>query len=159
MIFAKYYNATNVAKEMVTNKEIMGYPYNGNTNFGFEGVYVCMDVTDFWICRIIKGVDEDYEESDGYLVERNRFSIYQVLDKLEEMYNVNLSKHLNYKNEHQMKNQVHNYFKEIDAKSIIKAVILLDDDDGLSNWDSCEADSLEDAIEIIDDGFGIVEDF
>lgn len=37
-----------------------------------------------------------------------------------------------------------------------KAVILLDDYDGLSNWDCCETDSLEEAIEIIDGGYGIL---
>ena len=35
-------------------------------------------------------------------------------------------------------------------------VILLDDYDGLSNWDCYETDSLEKAIEIIDGGYGIL---
>ena len=29
--------------------------------------------------------------------------------------------------------------------------------DGLSNWDCCEADSLEEAIEIIDGGYEILK--
>ena len=33
---------------------------------------------------------------------------------------------------------------------------MLDDWDGLCNWDNCEAESLEDAIDIIDGGFGIL---
>jgi len=34
---------------------------------------------------------------------------------------------------------------------------MLNEYDGLSNWDCCEADSLEKAIEIVDDGYGILE--
>lgn len=41
----------------------------------------------------------------------------------------------------------------------IRAVILLDDYDGLSNWDYYEVDSLEEAIYIIDGGYGILRDF
>lgn len=33
---------------------------------------------------------------------------------------------------------------------------MLDDWDGLINWDNCEVESLEDAIDIIDGGFGIL---
>lgn len=42
------------------------------------------------------------------------------------------------------------------SKDICRAVIMLDDWDGLSNWDNCEAESLKDAIDIIDGGFGIL---
>ena len=40
---------------------------------------------------------------------------------------------------------------------IIKAVIILDDKDGLSNWDCCECNSLDEAIETIDGGYGILQ--
>ena len=55
-----------------------------------------------------------------------------------------------------MKNKCHDYLKRFKTKDICKVVILLDDYDGLSNWDCCEADSLEEAIEIIDGGYGIL---
>ena len=56
---------------------------------------------------------------------------------------------------YEMKNKVHSYFRKFQTSQIIKAVIMLDCEDGLSNWDCCEADSMEEAIKIIDDGFGI----
>lgn len=55
-----------------------------------------------------------------------------------------------------MKNKCHDYLKKFKAKDICKVVILLDDYDGLSNWDCCEVNSLEEAIEIIDGGYGIL---
>lgn len=48
-------------------------------------------------------------------------------------------------------------FDKFKTEQIIRAVILLDDEDGLSNWGCCETDSLEEAIGIIDGGFGIEE--
>ena len=49
----------------------------------------------------------------------------------------------------------HNFFDRYATKQICQAVILLDEEDGLTNWDCCEADSLEECIDIIDGGFGI----
>ena len=57
------------------------------------------------------------------------------------------------------KNKVHDYLRKFSTLNIIKAVIILDDYDGLSNWDCCEADSLEEAIDIIDGGYGILKNF
>lgn len=39
---------------------------------------------------------------------------------------------------------------------ICRAVIFLDDYDGLSNWDNYEVNSLEEAIDIVDGGYGIL---
>ena len=84
MEFAKYYNVSNLVEEMQKAEEIDCYPTD---NDKFEGVYVCMDTNDFWISRINKGYNEEYEREDGkYLVERNKISIYDVMDKLHELY-------------------------------------------------------------------------
>ena len=153
MEFAKYYNASNLVEEMQKAEEIDCYPTD---NDKFEGVYVCMDTNDFWISRINKGYNEEYEREDGkYLVERNKISIYDVMDKLHELY---FKKLPDFKDDLQieMKNKCHNYLKRFKAKDICRAVISLDDFDGLSNWDNYEANSLEEAIDIIDGGYGIL---
>ena len=148
MEFAKYYNVTKLDDEMIEKEEIDTYPTEENNKF--VGVYVCMDTNDFWISRISKDVNEDYNYEEGiYLVERNKFDIYAVADKLFELYDKRLPTTLN-------KNIYHDYFDQFKAKDICRAVIMLDDWDGLSNWDNCEAKSLEDAIDIIDGGFGIL---
>lgn len=102
-------------------------------------------------------LNEEYEREDGkYLVERNKISIYDVMDKLHELYSKKLPDFRKNDLQFEMKNKCHDFLKRFKAKDICKAVILLDDYDGLSNWDCCETDSLEEAIEIIDGGYGIL---
>lgn len=133
---------------MQKKEEIDTYPIEEKDKF--VGVYVCMDTNDFWISRISKDLNEDYDHEEGtYLIERNKFDIYTVSDKLFELYKKRLPMTLN-------KNTCHRYFDQFEEKDICRAVIMLDDWDGLSNWDNCEAESLEDAIDIIDGGFGIL---
>lgn len=155
MEFAKYYDVSNIVEDMMNKKEIWAYP-TGNDKY--EGVYICMDVKDFWICRILKGYDEEYErDEDKYLVERNKISIYDVMDKLHEQYGKKLPVFEKDEWEHTMKNKVHDFLDKHKTLDIIKAVLILDDDEGLENWDCCEAESLEETVEMIDDGFGILK--
>lgn len=154
MEFAKYYDVSGVVEKMQSEGEIDCYPTGDDK---FSSVYVCMDTNDFWICRINKGYNEEYEPEDGkYLVERNKISIYGVMDKLHELYRKKLPKFKEIDLSYEMKNKAHDYLKRFKTKDIIKAVVMLDDFDGLSNWDCCEADSLEGAIDIIDGGYGIL---
>ncbi|RHG19998.1 hypothetical protein DW272_01985 [Blautia obeum] len=92
---------------------------------------------------------EDHLEERIYLIERNKIDIYAVADKLFELYNKELPIPLN-------KHTCHSFFDRVRARHICKAVILLDNEDGLSNWDNCEAESLEDAIDMLDAGYGIL---
>lgn len=155
MEFAKYYEVSNIVDDMMEKNEIDCYPTGDDK---FCGVYVCMDTNDFWISRINKGYNEEYEQEDGkYLVERNKISIYDVMDKLHDQYGKSLPTFKENDMDFQMKNKTHSYISKFKTKDVIKAVIILDDEDGLSNWDCCEADSLEEAIEIIDGGYGILK--
>lgn len=150
----KYYNVSNLVEDMKRAEEIDCYPTGNNK---FEGVYVCMDTNDFWISRINKGYNEKFDREDGkYLVERNKISIYDVMDKLHELHGKKLPDFNEYIGHMQKRNAVKRYISQHGTLNIIKAVIILDDEDGLSNWDCCEADSLEEAIEIIDGGYGIL---
>lgn len=154
MEFAKYYDVSKIVEEMQSKEEIDCYP-TGNDKF--SGVYVCMDTNDFWISRINKGYNEEYELDDGkYLIERNKISIYDVMDKLYELYGKKLPVFKDKDLSYEMKNKVHDYLKRFKTNDIIRTVIMLDDYDGLSNWDCYEADSLEEAIAIIDGGYGIL---
>ena len=60
MEFAKYYNVTKLVDEMIKKNEIDSYPIEEKDKF--VGVYVCMDTNDFWISRISKGLNEDYNQ-------------------------------------------------------------------------------------------------
>lgn len=153
MKFAKYYDVKKIVENMMEDKEIYEYPTG---EAAFAGIYVCMDTNDFWVSRINKGYNEEYEKDENkYLVERNKISIYDVADKLYDTYGKELPVVKKNGTAYIMKNAVHSYFERFQTLQIIKAVIVLDCEDGLSNWDCCEADSLEEAVKIIDGGFGI----
>lgn len=153
MKFAKYYDVKKIVENMMENKEIYEYPTGDNA---FVGIYVCMDTNDFWVSRINKGYNEEYEKDENkYLVERNKISIYDVADKLYDTYGKELPVFKEGDLSYEMKNKVHSYFRKFQTSQIIKAVIMLDCEDGISNWDCCEADSMEEAVKIIDDGFGV----
>lgn len=155
MEFAKYYDVSKIVDDMQTKEEIYGYPTGEDK---FIGIYVCMDTNDFWICRILKGYNEEYEQDENmYLVERNKFSIYDVMDKLYDQFGKRLPEFKENELSCVQKNKVHDYFGKFKTKDIIKAVIILDDEDGLTNWDCSEAEFLEEAIEIIDGGYGILK--
>ena len=78
------------------------------------------------------------------------------MDKLHELYSKKLPDFKENDLQFEMKNKCHDYLKKFKAKDICKAVILLDDYDGLSNWDCYETDSLEKAIKIIHGGYVIL---
>lgn len=155
MEFAKYYNVTNIVKKMQEAKEIDTYP-TGNDMF--LGVYICKDLNDFWISRIREEYKEDLEMvKSNYVVEINKIDLYHVMDKLHDLYRERLPIfHLN-DMDFEQRNKTHNYLKRFSELQIIKTIILLDNEDGLSNWDCCEVNSVEEAVEIIDSGYGILE--
>lgn len=154
MEFAKYYNVSDIVDTMMEKKEIDCYPTGEDK---FLGVYVCEDSNDFWVSRILKRYNEKHERDDNmYLVERNKIDIYDVMDKLHELHGKKLPDFNECIVQMQNRNAVKRYITSHGTLNIIKAVIILDDEDGLSNWDSCEADSLEEAVEIIDGGYGIL---
>lgn len=152
MKFAKYYNVSSLVDKMVSNEEI-DY-FTGDDKYC--GIYICMDTNDFWICRILKGYNEEYErDMNKYLVERNRFDDWIVANKICDISNRRVPVKTGRDNDYTMKIKLSRFFDRCPTKLICKAVILLDDEDGLSNWDCCEANSLEECIDIIDGGFGI----
>ena len=109
--FAKYTDVTKLAFEL--NPE-----YEKNS---YVKVFLCEDTKVFWISRVLKGFNIEYEEDpDSYLVERERIDKWVRPEKLK------LSR----------------------AKAILKS-------DELENWDCYEFDSLEEAIESIDGGYGL----
>lgn len=115
--FAKFYDITELAKKIDTSK------------YGeYEKVFVCLDVRDVWIARLVDGVR--YEEDEGYvtdetskILERNNLpkdSKSQGIDSLEEL------------------------------TEFLEA-------DDLSNWDCYNVLTVKDAEEMLDDGFGLGE--
>lgn len=155
MKFAKYYDVSNFIDTMMKNQDIDCYP-TGESKY--KGVYVCMDTNDFWVSRILQGYNEEYEKDENkYLIERNKIDIYDVMEELHKISKKQLPKFGENDMYFERKNKMHRYFDMNKTCDIIKAVIILDDKDGLSNWDCCECNSLDEAIETIDGGYGILQ--
>ncbi len=146
MEFAKYYDATNKMNRLINDRKLFSY-----TKDYCQKLYICMDTHDFWISRILEGYNSEFEEEQGkWLIERNKIDKYDfcrfMKEKEDDDFNIT-SKHLR-------DIYIKNCFT---TDEIIENVILMDDKNGLEGFDNYECDSLEEAIEIIDDGFGIIE--
>lgn len=110
MEFAKYYDVSNIVEDMMNKKEVDCYPTGEDK---YKGVYVCEDSNDFWISRILKGYNEEYEKDDDmYLVERNKIDIYEVMYKLHELYGKKLPNFNEYVGNIQKRNAIKRYITQ-----------------------------------------------
>lgn len=94
----------------------------------FERIFICSDTWDFWIARICKDTYDD--PRNGYETAEG----YYLVER----------------------NKIAKDRKGQDISSQRQLIKILEEDD-LSNWDCENNDSLEDAIEMIDGGWGINE--
>lgn len=153
MEFAKYYDVTEYVKELCKNKELECY-----VGCDFKGVYVCEDSNDYWIVRISKGYNADFEEDENsYLAEREKISLYDVADKLSEAYGRKLPQFDTPISDFAYRNEIKRWIDRFSDKQIIKAVLQIDDFNGLENWDCWDSDSMDEIIRDIDGGFGIMK--
>ena len=133
MKFAKYYDVTTIMHEEYKKA-------------GYSNIYICQDVTDYHIIRVLPNHNENFEYEEGkFLVEMENISIWEVLESYNEN-SVGLSK-----------NEVHDMLKAVNDKSVFEHIMQIDCEDyGMENYDTEEVESLEEAEEIIDGGFGII---
>ncbi len=133
MKFAKYYDVTTIMHEEYKKA-------------GYSNIYICQDVTDYHIIRVLPNYNEDFEYEEGkILVEMENISIWEVLESYDED-----STGLN-------KNDIHDMLEMVNDKSIFEHIMQIDcEEHGMENYDIEEVESLEEAEEIIDGGFGIV---
>ncbi len=95
----------------------------------YEKVLICPDVKSVWVAKILKGYDEDYNVSeDSILIERNKIDEYSA-----------------------------KHSKVLKADLFGSRVLQADIDDDC-NWDVEPYDDIEDALDKLSDGFGIIEE-
>lgn len=146
MEFAKYYNVTKVLEDMLKEDDKLFSYQEGN----YQGLYICQDTHDFWVCRILEGYNEEFEQEEGsWLVERNKIDKYDLLEFIQQDDEDKL--------EINTRGLRDDAIDSFEAKELIKFVILYDDDKGLEGWDNTQCDSLDECIKVIDGGFGIIE--
>lgn len=93
----------------------------------YEKILVCVDVHDFWIARILKGYR--YDEDEGYVRKEDSYIL--------ERNNISKRRKENITSEHKLK-------------------IVLSKDD-FSNWDCENCESEDDALMMLDGGYGFCE--
>lgn len=114
--FAKYTEITEFAMKHNPDYKASGY----------ERIFICPDVHDIWLVRILKG--SRYEEDEGYVEDENNYILER--DKIERD-NRNSSLSL----------------------SKVRRIV---EEDGFDNWDLIQGDDIEELIDNLDDGFGIL---
>lgn len=153
MEFAKYYDVTDYVKELCRGKELECY-----ADCDFEGVYVCEDSNDYWIVRIQKGYNANYDKDENsYLAEREKISVFDVADKLSETYGRKLPQFNTPISDFVYRNGIKRWIDRFSDNQIVKTVLQIDDFNGLENWDCWDSDSIDELIEDIDGWFGILE--
>lgn len=115
--------------EFAKYTEITDYALKVNPNYkdeGFVRFFICQDVWDFWFVRILKGYEDD--EDEGYIENEDNY----ILER----------------------NKI-----EMDKKgqklTLSKLKQIIQEDDG-SNWDLQQGYDIEKLIDMLDDGFGIL---
>ena len=92
----------------------------------YEKIFVCVDTNNFWIARVLKGYTND--ENNGY--EPNENGV--ILER----------------------NKIDKQTKASGIERHSQLIKVLNDDD-MGNWDCENIDTVEQAVEMLDDGFGI----
>jgi hypothetical protein len=115
--------------EFAKYTEITDYAFKVNPNYkneGFVRFFICQDVWDFWFVRILKGYENDDEQ--GYVENPENY----ILER----------------------NKI-----EMDRKgqklTLSKVKQIIEEDDG-SNWDLEQGYDIEELVDMLDDGFGII---
>ena len=115
--------------EFAKYTEITDYAMKHNPDYkasGYERIFICPDVWDFWLVRILKGYRNDEEE--GYVEDPGNFILER--DKIEmdrKGQNLTLSK--------------------------LNKIVT---EDEFENWDLIQGNDIEELIDSLDDGFGII---
>lgn len=146
--FAKYYNATDLVNKMIKEDKLDCYK---DCIDSFTGIYICSDTNDFWIARINKNLNEDYNEEEGvFLIERNKIDNWDVIEKVCEVYKKKTPREYT-------KFHMHDFINSTPFERLLESVLLIDDFNGLENWDNYQCNSLKEAIETLADIYGIEE--
>lgn len=145
MKFAKYYNVKNKVNEMINEGKLSAYQKDH-----YKGLFVCMDTNRFLICRVLEGYDKNYKKVDGaWLIEQNEISQYNFINYIKSKLKLNTNA-----NDRTERDFV---LERLSLREIIESILIMDDFDGLENSDTLECKNYKECLDVIDDGFGIIE--
>ena len=101
------------------------------------------------VYRVVEGYNEYYEEESGtFLVEHEKISKLDLVRELVQLKGIGAS--------FSARASAESIISKASADEIILATLILDNNNGLSNYATYEHVSVQEAIEQIDGGYGIV---
>lgn len=115
--------------EFAKYTEITDYAFKVNPNYindGYVRFFICPDVWDFWFIRVLKG--SRYEEDEGYVEDAENYILERNKVEMD---------------------------RKAEKLTISKLKKIIEEDDG-SNWDLKQGYDIEELIDMLDDGFGII---
>lgn len=138
--FAKYYDCTELKNKMIEEGKIC------DRHFKY---YICNDTHEFKIARVYENTNDEYETVEGiYLVEEESIDKEEFLNELYDE-----TEHYNRVIRDTM---IDSLVKENGVQYLLEKIIIQDEENGYTNWDNSEWTDLEEIIERVDNGFGIV---
>lgn len=115
--------------EFAKYTEITDFAFEVNPNYkneGFHRFFICPDVWDFWFVRILKGYEND--DKEGYVKNEDNYIL--------ERNNIAMN-------------------KKGEVLTMERLRKIIEEDDG-SNWDLQQGEDIEELIDMLDEGFGIL---
>lgn len=115
--------------EFARYTEITDYVFKVNPdlkNQGFHRFFICPDVWDFWFVRILKGYENDDEQ--GYIENPDNYILERNKIPMD---------------------------RKGQTLTLSKLRKIIEEDDG-SNWDLEQGEDIEVLVDMLDDGFGII---
>lgn len=124
MEFNKGYNVTEVMEKAISEGKLDIY-YKVSESLK---VYIAKDIWDVWVYRVHENLNEDFEYSDGeYLIEMINISKEDIAEKLVEEFGYA---------EDDFQGDSRNFLENVKSiEDIAKSCMLIDEDNGLENWD------------------------
>lgn len=115
--------------EFAQYTEITDYAFRVNPSYKddkYVRFFICQDVWDFWFVRILKGYENDEEK--GYVENPENYILERTKIAMD---------------------------KKGQKLTLSKVKQIIEEDDG-SNWDLQQGYDIEELVNMLDDGFGII---
>ena len=142
------YDLTEYFTQLVKGKKIIGVNYE-------HGYFVCRDVWDIHIYRILANMNGDFEPEEGaWIVEQNDIRYDKFVDFCVDRGLLDDRIEYDYLDEREMWDKL---IKDIEFEAILYAIVAYDYDSGFDNYSTEEFSSKAECLDAIDDGYGITK--
>lgn len=152
MIFATMYEVTEEAKtilnELPCYEDVINYSEKQEKKFM---CFIGQDVHRFVITRVTEGYNDDFELEEGsFLVEEEYIDKTEVIEWMIEEGLMEEPEDNFY-----LRNTRDEIIDNLEDSKLFQAILRIDDERGLENWDYASANSEKEAMELVQGNFSI----